>query len=36
MDNEHIQNLPLDQNLLFPSELLCSRTQFIIPYIETY
>lgn len=36
MDNEHIQNLPLDQKLLFPIELLCSRTQFIISYIETY
>lgn len=36
MDNEHIQNLPLNQNLLFPSEFLCSGTQFFIPYIGTY
>lgn len=32
MDNEHIQNLPLDQNLLFPSELLCSRTVYHFIY----
>lgn len=31
MDNEHIQNLTLDQNLLFPKLSFSVLGQFIIP-----
>lgn len=35
MDNEYIQNLPLDQKISFSQVNFCSRAQFIILYLGT-